>query len=112
MARAWTNKEIQTLKNNFGVISTAELAIELKRTRQAVLTKASRLGLKSELPYKGPLDVESIKYYLCEFYSVGEIADVLGTSRSAISKRIHNNPKHFDSFDKRLSRNNYRKVKL
>lgn len=48
--REWTCGEISVLYRDYPVMDTEELAKKLKRSKQAVLVKASKMGLKKKKP--------------------------------------------------------------
>ena len=75
--RAWTKKEIKTLKELWGGFTPAEnIADTMGRTKNAVYTKACRLGLRRpiideiELQWRFNLDYNATKMIEDSLYSV------------------------------------------
>ncbi len=51
--KRWTELEIEALKLNYAGVHARDLAIETGRSVRAIIQKAKKLGLKSELRNKG-----------------------------------------------------------
>ena len=51
--KPWTKLEIEALKINYAGVYAKDLAIEISRSTRAIIQKAIKLGLKSELRDKG-----------------------------------------------------------
>jgi len=51
--KKWTELEIEALKINYSGVHARDLAIETGHSVRAVIQKAKKLGLKSELRNKG-----------------------------------------------------------
>jgi hypothetical protein len=61
MAKKWTEKEEQYLKDNFEKQSNEELAKKIKVTAKSVESKLGRLGLKRGKPVKAAKAVKAAK---------------------------------------------------
>lgn len=105
--RPWTTKEVKYLQGYYGFVPCEEVAAVLSRSPDSVRKKASRLGIKSKLPHKLAQDVELIKTMIYEGATQTDIARRLGITTKAVRVRLNN--KHFDSFDRRVAANNYRR---
>lgn len=57
--KAWTNEELEYLKNNYLAKTTKELSVELNRSESATQTKLQKMGLKR--PDKYQYDVDYFK---------------------------------------------------
>jgi len=51
--KRWTKEEVETLKFNYSGVYAKDLAKETGRTIRAIIQKAKKLGLKSNLRDKG-----------------------------------------------------------
>lgn len=105
--RPWTEEEERKLRELYPVTDANELANLLMRTRDAVVARASSLGLKKdsaflhqirtlawrkgkkeERRWKESEDEELRRLYLQEYLSVEEIATKLNRTVSAIRNRV------------------------
>lgn len=85
MRRRWTKEELDYLKNNFGYLDTEKIASKLNRTRQNIITKASRMK------FKRVAQREYAVYFDDEFQFIGtlqECAKRLGIKETTIRNYV------------------------
>ena len=84
---AWTTRDVRFLTENFGVMKSTEIAKKLVRTPNAIRTYASKLNLKSKLPYNYCSENSKEIRELIDFgYHATEIAKMMGKT----TKHIYN----------------------
>ena len=81
--RAWTTKEIERLRAVYGKVPTEAVAAELGRTRDAVVERARRLGLRQNAKYT-PDKVARIRELVGANASPSRIAKIIGGSASGV----------------------------
>lgn len=102
----WTNHEVKYLQQNYGFKPIEEVAADLNRTVDAVINKASRLGIKSRRPHLHGSDTEVIKQLIYEGYRASQIAEKIGISKRSVNLRLQTDA--FDKWDRAAIRKNGR----
>tara|TARA_B110000971_G_C20006858_1_gene499563 strand:- start:1784 stop:2086 length:303 start_codon:yes stop_codon:yes gene_type:complete len=85
MNRTWSYDQTKILKEKYGVLPVVALALVLSKTETAVLKKASKMGLKSNLPHKVKLPLSTIKNLRERGFGTRQIARLIGCSHGGVA---------------------------
>lgn len=106
----WTLEELEFLKENFLIMSQAEIGKKLNRTKNAVQLKANRMGLKKPEKYFYNydffecIDTEEKAYWLGFIYADGYIYQTKSNSELGIELK-KSDINHLKKFNKSLNGN-------
>ena len=87
VGQAWSEEEIDYLRNNYSKVETKELCKKLNRTHNAIRSRASKLNLKRPSLLWTKEEDEYLEKN-CKEKSIKEMSDFLGRTANAIEARM------------------------
>ena len=93
----WGYNEIKILNKNYGTLPVVALALMLGRSENAIFSKASKLNLKSKLPRRIKLPMNTIWNFNDKGYSARKIARLIGASHWGVICALKNHRRGRDN---------------
>jgi len=81
----WSYDQTKLLKEKYGILPVVALALVLNKTETAVLKKANKMGLKSDLYHKVKLPLSTIKNLRERGFGTRQIARLIGCSHGGVA---------------------------
>jgi len=93
----WNYNEIKILNKNYGTLPVVALALMLGRSENAIISKAGRLNLKSQLRSRIKLPMNTIWNFNERGYSARKTARLIGASHWGVICALKNHRRGRDN---------------